>query len=75
MEENCVICGAENCISEIIKISRLKTCDSIQYFTRFSHCSECGVDTANHIHMHLNKLEMLIALEKEKALQEQSIIN
>lgn len=72
MNEECVICGALNTLAEIISIKKLKTNERVTYLCRMVHCSACGTDSASGLHMHLNKLEMLMALKKQKALNEQS---
>lgn len=72
MDEECVICGTLNTLAEIISIKKLKTDERVTYLTRMVHCSACGTYSASPIHLHLNKLEMLMALEKQKALAEQS---
>lgn len=72
MNEECAICETLNTLSEIITIKKLKTNETITYLTRMVHCSSCGTYSASGIHMHLNKIEMLIALEKQKALSKQS---
>lgn len=72
MDDECKICGTLNMMAEIINIKKLKTDESIKYLTRMVYCSACGTYSANSMHMHLNKLEMLMAQEKQKALSKQS---
>jgi uncharacterized Zn finger protein len=72
MDEECVICGTLNTLAEIITIKKLKIKESITYLSRMVYCSECGTYSASGIHMHLNKIEMLMAQEKQKALSKQS---
>lgn len=68
MSEDCVVCGGIDCIAELTKISTLDGFPEIEYLTHFIMCSECGTYHAGGIHLHLNKIEMMIALEKKKAL-------
>lgn len=72
IDEECAICDTLNTLAEIISIKKLKTDERVTYLTRMVHCSACGTYSANGIHLHLNKLEMLMALERQKALHEQS---
>jgi len=72
MDEECTICGSLNTLAEIIHIKQLKTDKRVRYLFRMVHCSSCGTDSAGGLHLHLNKLEMLMALEKQKALSKQS---
>ena len=73
MGKECGICEKTDCLAEIIKISTLGDEGSIKYLTRFVSCGECGAMYASGMHLHLNKIEMLIATEKQKALSKQSI--
>lgn len=68
MGDECGICEKKDCLAEIIKISTLKDDCSIKYLTRYTSCGECGAMYASGMHLHLNKLEMIMALEKQKAL-------
>lgn len=75
MGEECGICEKKDCLAEIIKISTLSDHGSIKYLTRFVSCCECGSTYASGMHLYLNKLEMLTAIKKQKALSEQSILS
>ena len=67
MNEECAICGAINTLAELINIKTLNDNKNITYITRMLHCTECKTYSASSMHMHLNKLEMLMALEKQKS--------
>ena len=73
IEERCAICDEVSSPVEIIQFNNLKENPDIEYMTRSALCLVCGTNYACASHMHLNKLEMLIARKKEKALLKQSL--
>jgi len=71
-EQRCDICDEVSSPVEIIEFRELKSSSNIEYIKRSALCLVCGTNYACASHMHLNKLEMLIAKKKEKALSKQS---
>lgn len=65
-EERCAICDEISSPVEIIEFKKLKEDHTIEYITRSALCLVCGTYYACASHMHLNKIEMLIARKKQK---------
>jgi hypothetical protein len=69
MEKDCVICGELDCIHEITKVLVLDDYPDIEYLTHLLICSQCECFHAGSKEMYLNKLEMLMALNKKYHLK------